>query len=94
MFFYFTYERIFCILSLRGGTNVRNQLVKSMRYKNPVDMMYMSNEGVVSKRRIQVLQLDNDNFRAYCFLRKSKRTFRVDNVLAIVPVIQKESMVI
>lgn len=73
---------------------MRNELVKSMKYRESVDMMYMSNEGVVSKRRIQVLQVNQDNFRAYCFLRKSKRTFRIDNVLAIVPVITKESLVI
>ena len=73
---------------------MRNQLVRSIEYNEPVDMMYMSNEGVVSKRRIQVLQLNQYNFKGYCFLRKSKRTFRIDNVLAVVPVIVKESMVI
>ena len=65
-----------------------------MRYNESVDMMYMSNGGVISKRRIKVLQINEDNFRAYCYLRKSKRTFRIDNVLALVPVVQKESMVI
>jgi len=73
---------------------VRNQLIKSLRYNQSLDMMYMAKSGIVTKRRIQVLQVDDGSFRAYCFLRKSKRTFRIDNVLALVPVIQKESMVI
>ena len=73
---------------------MRNQLMKSMRYGESLDMMYVSNGGVISKRRIEVLLINEDIFRAYCYLRKSKRTFRIDNVLALVPVIQRESMVI
>lgn len=73
---------------------MRNQLIKSMRYNESADMMYMSNDGVISKRRIKVLQVNNENFQAYCYLRKAKRTFRIDNVLAMVPLYVKESMVI
>lgn len=73
---------------------MRNQLIKSIKYNESVDMMYMSNGAVISKRRIKVLQVNEDSFRAYCYLRKSKRTFRIDNVLAFVPVTIKESMVI
>lgn len=73
---------------------MRNQLIKSMRYNESLDMMYMSNSGVISKRRIKVLHINDGTFQAYCYLRKSKRTFKVDNILALVPVITKESMVI
>ena len=50
----------------------------------------MAKDGQISKRRIKVLQVGEVSFRAYCFLRKSKRTFTIDNVLALVPVITKE----
>lgn len=73
---------------------MRNQIIKSMRYNESLDMMYMSNDEIISKRRIKVLSINEGTFQGYCFLRKSKRTFRVDNVLALVPVIVKESMVI
>lgn len=73
---------------------MRNQLIKSIKYNESVDMMYVSNSGVISKRRLNVLQVNEGNFQAYCHLRKAKRTFRIDNVLAIVPVYQRESMVI
>lgn len=73
---------------------MRNKLMKSMKYGESVDMMYMSNGGVISKRRVKVVQVDGDTFRAYCYLRKAKRTFRIDNVLALVPVNTKERMVI
>jgi predicted DNA-binding transcriptional regulator YafY len=69
---------------------VRNQLLKSMEYNELLDMMYLSKSGEVSKRRIEVLQVGEVSFRAYCHLRKSKRTFTIDNVLALVPVARKE----
>ena len=73
---------------------MRNQLTKSKTFNQSLDMMYIANDGTISKRRIQVLLVNDDSFQAYCFLRRAKRTFRIDNVLALVPVILRESMVI
>ncbi|WP_438298435.1 transcriptional regulator [Sporosarcina sp. FA15] len=73
---------------------MHNQLVKSVEYSEHLDMMYMAADGSISKRRISVLQVGEASFRAFCFLRKSKRTFTIDNVLALVPVITKERAVI
>lgn len=69
---------------------MRNQLLKSMERNVELDMMYLSKSGEVSKRRVKVLQVGESSFRAYCFSRESKRTFTIDNVLALVPVIRKE----
>lgn len=73
---------------------MRNQLMKSMEYGVLLDMMYMDKSGAVSKRRIQVIQVGEGSFRAYCYMRKSKRTFTIDNVLVLVPVVHKERAVI
>lgn len=73
---------------------MRNQLVKSAEYNEFLDMMYIAKDGSISKRRINVLQVGEVSFRAYCHLRKSKRTFTIDNILALVPIVHKESMVI
>ena len=73
---------------------MRNQLIKSMKYNESLDMMYMAKDGQISKRRIRVLQVGEVSFRAYCFLRKSNRTFIIDNVLALVPIKVKENTVI
>ena len=73
---------------------MRGQLLKSMEYNESLDMMYMAKDGSISKRRIKVLQVGEVSFRAYCHLRGSKRTFIIDNVLALVPIIRKESRVI
>lgn len=88
--FCFTYERTFDIIKEEEGTSVRICLIKSMRYNQPMDMMYMTNDGVVSQRRIKVLQMRGSCCIAYCYLRKSKRTFKIENMLALVPVVEKE----
>ncbi len=74
--------------------SVRIQLVNSMKYNESLDMIYMANDGQISKRRIRVLQVGEVSFRAYCFLRKSNRTFKIDNVLALVPIKVKGNTVI
>ncbi|WP_060210475.1 hypothetical protein [Sporosarcina koreensis] len=73
---------------------MRNTLEKSVRYGEVLDMMYLAADGSISKRRIKVIQVGEVSFRAYCLLRKSKRTFTIENVLALVPVIDKERRVI
>ena len=73
---------------------MRNQLVKLTKYNEPADMMYMAASGKVTKRRVNVIRVGDDAFWAYCHLRGAKRTFRIDNVLALVPVTIRESMVI
>jgi len=73
---------------------VKESLSKSMHYGQIVEVMYISNSGEITKRRIKVLKLQGDSFQAYCFLRKTKRTFKVNNVLALIPVERKESRVI
>lgn len=69
-------------------------LESAVKYGEMLEVMYMAKDGSISKRRIKVLQVGETSFRAYCFLRKSKRTFLIDNVLAAVPVIHKERVII
>ena len=59
-----------------------------------LNMMYIAKDGKTSKRQIKIIQVGEESFRAYCFLRQSRRTFKNDNVLALVSIVQKESMVI
>lgn len=73
---------------------MRVELVKSIERNYILDMMYMAKGGAISKRRIKVMQVGEFSFRAYCYLRKSNRTFKIDNVLALVPVTSRERMVI
>lgn len=73
---------------------MRDKLIRYQNYKELVDMIYISNDGEISQRRIKVLGVSNDSFKAYCFMRSSTRTFNINNVLALVPVVNKERMVL
>lgn len=73
---------------------MRKTLDRAVRYGETLDMMYLAKDGSITKRRVSVLQVGDSSFRAYCHLRKSKRTFAIENVLALVPVIERERAVI
>lgn len=73
---------------------MRKTLERALRYCETLDMMYLAKDGSITKRRVNVLQVGDSSFRAYCHLRKSKRTFAIDNVLALAPVIERERVVI
>ncbi|MFC5587530.1 transcriptional regulator [Sporosarcina soli] len=73
---------------------MRKQLLKSMDCNTELDMVYLAKDGRVTKRRVKVIQVGEESIRAYCYLRKSKRTFTIDNVLALVPVTRRERDVV
>ncbi|WP_342505852.1 transcriptional regulator [Sporosarcina sp. FSL K6-2383] len=73
---------------------MRANLLKSVERNQVLDMMYVDGKGKVSKRRIKVLMVGDKSFRAYCHLRSTRRTFTIDNVLALVPVVHRERSVI
>lgn len=68
--------------------------MKSKRYGDVLEMIYIAKDGQISKRYIKVIQIGEVSFRAYCYTRMSKRTFTLNNVLALVPVTIKERDII
>lgn len=73
---------------------VRNQLIKAMQRGQLIDIMYMAKDGKISKRLVKIIKITGDTMQAYCFIKRAKRTFIIDNVLAVVPFIKKERGVI
>lgn len=71
-----------------------NTIKKSMQYKQSLNMICMDEDGQVTKRRVKPFKITGNTFVAYCFLRGSRRTFKIDNVLAVVPVMKKEGIAI
>lgn len=67
-----------------------NIIKRSMLYKDVLNMIYMDDSGQITKRRVKVFRLKGKSFQAYCYLRGSKRTFNIDNVLAAVPAVESE----
>lgn len=50
-----------------------------------LEMIYQDNKGNISQRRIRVLVVGEESFRAFCNNRKQQRTFKFENVLSIGP---------
>ncbi|QGM28925.1 transcriptional regulator [Bacillus sp. N3536] len=73
---------------------MRILVLKALKYHQLVEMIYINENGEISKRRIKVIGLKADSFQAYCYLRKTKRTFKMNNILAFVPLKEKEKYVI
>ncbi len=73
---------------------MRGQILKAFKYQQLADIMYMTNDGTISKRRIKILKVSGESFQAYCFLRNEKRTFKIENVLSLIPVTRKERLII
>ncbi|MFJ7737423.1 transcriptional regulator [Lysinibacillus sp. NPDC097287] len=69
---------------------MKEQLIKAIQRNQPINMIYVSKQGAISKRRVKIIKIGSDSFQAYCFTRRAKRTFIIDNVLAISPIISKE----
>ncbi|MGE7024443.1 hypothetical protein [Solibacillus cecembensis] len=47
---------------------MKNRLIKAMQRNQLLDMMYISKDGSISKRRIKIIKLIGDKFQAYCFV--------------------------
>lgn len=73
---------------------MKEQLMKVLERNQLVEMMYIAKSGEITKRRIKVTKVDNDTFKAYCFVKHAARTFTIENVLALLPVIRKERAII
>lgn len=69
---------------------MKDTICKYMKRQNSVEMIYVAQNGNITKRRVKIIKANEDTFQAYCFTKQAKRTFYFDHVLAVVPVIRKE----
>jgi len=73
---------------------VRVELIKSMEWNYVSDMISAAKDDAIGKRSIKIRQVGDVSFRANCYSRKSNRTFKIDNILALVPVTSRERIVV
>jgi predicted DNA-binding transcriptional regulator YafY len=59
----------------------------------PLEMIYLSENKLLSQRKLIVKEMDGDTIRAYCLLRKQMRTFRIENILSILPDTKPENWI-
>ena len=68
---------------------MREQLLKAMQHNQILDIMYIAKDQSITKRRIKLIKISGEHVQGYCFSRHAKRTFIVDNILAVHPVNKK-----
>ena len=70
---------------------MKNQIKKAMQHNQIIDIIYIAKDDVITKRRIKIIKIAGNTVQAYCFTRHAKRTFKIENILVIHPVICKAS---
>ncbi len=59
-----------------------NMLLRCIQERAAIEMIYLSQEGVISHRLIRPYSFDGNLITAYCAVRKQIRTFELKNILS------------
>ncbi|CAM3667670.1 WYL domain-containing protein [Mesobacillus zeae] len=60
-------------------------LRRAIENKQPVEMIYVSSDNKMTQRKAFIQEFNEDYVKAYCFLRKSTRVFKLSRILSISP---------
>ncbi|MEQ2525778.1 hypothetical protein WMO40_03605 [Bacillaceae bacterium CLA-AA-H227] len=63
-------------------------LLRSLNEQIPVEMIYLSTTNQFTKRKIIVTHINDTTIRAYCYLRKQSRLFKIENILSVMVIKQ------
>lgn len=64
---------------------MRRTIERFVQKQQIVEIIYIDQFNQLTKRRIKLLKLKDKIVLAYCFTRRSLRSFKVENILAITP---------
>jgi len=65
--------------------------INSIKESRPLEIIYISKNGDISKRIIIVKKMSKSHLLAYCFSKNEYRTFYIDRILAALPYKKKYS---
>ncbi|WLR46549.1 WYL domain-containing protein [Halobacillus litoralis] len=60
-------------------------LRRALEEKQKLEFIYMADEGKISQRVIRVVSIKEETVLAYCYTRKTVRTFKLANILSVTP---------
>jgi predicted DNA-binding transcriptional regulator YafY len=69
---------------------MKRSLMKALNDKQPVEIIYISDKQIITQRTVLVNEMNQHTIRAYCYLRKQSRLFKIQNILSVFPIKQKE----
>jgi predicted DNA-binding transcriptional regulator YafY len=61
---------------------LKQYLNLSIEKQVPIEIIYLSQRGEFSHRKVLVKKINGEKMRAYCYLRNQIRTFSLDRVLS------------
>ncbi|MGM0903041.1 MAG: hypothetical protein ACQEXB_18330 [Bacillota bacterium] len=61
-------------------------LKRALESGQVLEMIYISEKGEISQRKVRIMNITPGSFKAYCFLKRQQRTFKISNVLSVGPV--------
>jgi predicted DNA-binding transcriptional regulator YafY len=61
-------------------------LQKSLEERTPVEMIYISSTNSITQRIIVVTEIYGSTIRAYCYMRKQTRLFKLENILSVMAI--------
>lgn len=64
-------------------------LSTAIESQTPIEMIYLSKDGSITRRVIKITKLDGEKVKAYCYLRKNYRVFSLSNILSLSPLRKK-----
>ncbi|MFZ3578758.1 hypothetical protein [Virgibacillus sp. DJP39] len=62
---------------------MKNMIIRSIQKKEKIEMIYLSNDNQVSQRVIRVLKINDEMIMAYCYTKRTIRTFKLENILSV-----------
>ncbi|MFT4415590.1 hypothetical protein ACLM5H_17175 [Fredinandcohnia humi] len=57
-------------------------LSRALLEKTPIEIIYMSQNGILTQRFIEVIEINEATIKAFCLLRGKKRTFKIESILS------------
>lgn len=57
-------------------------LKRAMLEQSTIEIIYISNSGILTQRLIRIIEVKENTIKAYCMLRNKKRTFKLENILS------------
>lgn len=58
-------------------------LKKAIETAKNLEMIYQDDSGNITHRIIKVIEIKESHVVAYCYLRRGKRTFKMNNILSV-----------
>ncbi len=59
-----------------------NLIKRACNDKTPIQIIYIDRDNQISQRTIEVLAINKNNVKAYCYTKRQFRTFKLENILS------------